>query len=222
MKLRNLTRATSALILTSAIALTTGCATIDNGEQSVAHAFGAKGDSTASSGVVGGVVGCGAGILLGHVLMHQSALGSCAVGGAVGAIGSIENHRHLLAEAQKVRDEANAVPGVTATVATKTVQATNDQGQKESTLTLDKLEMNLPANKVAAHSDDVLRVVVKATTLADQAKEPTTITVRGTTAQRAWLDTQVHTTLSANTTVKVVDEPAASPELVISPVPSVK
>jgi hypothetical protein len=222
MKLRNFTRALAALSITGAVALTAGCATIDSSEQSIGHAFGAKQDSTTTSGVVGGVLGCGAGVLLGHVLMHQSALGSCAVGGAVGAIGSIENHKHLLAEAQKVKDEANQVPGVTATVATKTVQATNAQGQQESTLTLDRLELNLPASKVAAHSDDVVRVVVKAATLADQAKEPTTIEVLGTVTQRDWLDTEVRNTLSAKTTVKVVDEPAAKPELVISPVPSVK
>lgn len=222
MKLHTITRASVALILTGAVALTSGCATMDQATQKVGGVFGSQSDTTRSA-TGGAILGCAGGAVLARLIGNGSdMLKGCAAGAVVGGVASVELHKHLLAEAKKTAVEANAVPGVKATVATKTVEATNAQGQKEQTLTLDKLEMNLPATKVNAHSDDVLRVVVKGTTLADQAKEPTTITILGTTAQRAWLDTQVHNTLSSNTTVKVVDEPAASPELIISPVPSVK
>lgn len=222
MKLHTITRASAALILTGAVALTSGCASIDTATQKVGGVFGSQSDTTRSA-TGGAILGCAGGAVLAKFIGNGSdMLKGCAAGAVVGGVASVELHKHLLAEAKKTADEANAVPGVKATVVTKTVDAKNAQGQTEQTLTLDKLEMNLPASKVAAHSDDVVRVVVKATVLADQAKEPTTITVRGTTAQRAWLDTQVHNTLSTNSTVKVVDEPAASPELIISPVPSVK
>ena len=222
MKTKCITRAAAALCITAVMAINSGCATMDQATQKVGGVFGSKSDTTRSA-TGGAIIGCAGGAILGKLIGNGSdMLKGCAAGAVVGGVASVQIHKHLLAEAQKVRDEANQVPGVKATVETKTVQATNDQGQQESTLTLDRLELNLPASKVAAHSEDVVRVVVKAATLADQAKEPTTIEVRGTTPQRDWLDTQVRNTLSEKTTVKVVDVPAAAPELVISPVPAVK
>lgn len=226
MKHRNITRATLALSLTAMLAVTSGCATmgtgIDNATQKVGGIFGSQnGNTKAATG--GAILGCAAGAIAGKLFMGGSSmLKACAAGAVIGGVASVKYHEHLLAEAQKTAAEANAVPGVKATVATRQIEATNDQGQKEQTTTFDKLELNLPASKVAAHSDDLVRVITKADTLADAAKQPTTITVLGTLKERVWLTSEVRAHLVPNSTVKVAEEPAAKPELVISPVPQVQ
>lgn len=225
MNIHRFTRASTAFLITTTVALTSGCATmgngIDNATQKVGGIFGSQSSNTrAATG--GAILGCAGGAVIARFIGGgHDMLKGCAAGAVIGGVASVKYHEHLLAEAKQAAAEANAVPGVTATVATRQIEATDDQGQKQQTTTFDKLELNLPADKVARHSDDLVRVIAKADTLADAAKQPTTITVRGTSTQRAWLDGQVRAGLSANTTVKVVDEPASAPALVISPVPQV-
>jgi uncharacterized protein (DUF697 family) len=219
--MKTFTRATLALTLSTAIALTSGCASMDTASTKVGGIFGSS-NSTTQAGEGGAVIGCGAGALVSHFVLGRSALLGCAAGGAVGAVTSIAIHKHLLAEAQKTKADVEQTKGVTATLTTKSVAAKNDTtGKTEQTAALDRLTIDLPASKVKAHAADIGRVIDKASALADQASEPTTLTVEGPAAQRAWIDARVHADLKAGSSVKVVDEPADETALVISPVPAV-
>jgi hypothetical protein len=218
--MKTLTRATLALTLSASIALTTGCASLDGASTKVGGIFGSS-NSTTQAGEGGAVIGCGIGAIAGK-LMGKNMLLGCAAGGAVGAVTSIAIHKHLLAEAQKTKAEVEQTKGVTATLMTKSVAAKNETtGKTEQTAALDRLTIDLPTGRVKAHAVDIGRVIDKASALADQASEPTTLTVEGPAAQRAWIDARVHADLKAGSTVKVVDEPADETALVISPVPAV-
>jgi hypothetical protein len=219
--MKTFTRATLALTLSTVIALTSGCASLDGASTKIGGIFGSS-NSTTQAGEGGAVIGCGAGAMVSHFVLGRSALLGCAAGGAVGAVTSIAIHKHLLAEAQKTKADVEQTKGVTATLTTKSVAAKNDTtGKTEQTAALDRLTIDLPASKVKAHAADIGRVIDKASALADQASEPTTLTVEGPAAQRAWIDARVHADLKAGSTVKVVDEPADETALVISPVPAV-
>lgn len=219
MKTHTFTRATLALTLSAAFAITSGCATIDNAEQSMGHAVGSN-NGTANAAVSGGVIGCGAGALIGHFL-GKSALAGCEIGGATGAIASVEIHKHQLEKARELAAAANATKGVTATVSTKTVQAKDASGQVQPTQALDKLTIDLPVAKVKAHSEEVGHVLDKAAAMADQSDSPETIEVDGSVSQRTWMAARINGDLKSGSTVKVIDADAASPALIISPVPNV-
>ncbi len=213
-----ITRATLALTISVALAVTSGCATIDSTTQSLGHAVGIKNDNTASA-VSGGVIGCGAGALIGHFL-GKSALAGCAVGGAAGAIASVKIHQHELEKARALAAEAEATKGVTATVATKTVDAKDDNGQPTKTEALDKLTITLPGKDVQAHAPAVQRILVKAATVADSSAEQTTIEVKGTLAERTWMTSQLRGAFKVDSTVKLIQTDAQVPSLVISPIPT--
>jgi len=214
-------RATLALTVTAAVALT-GCASIDTTTTKVGSVFGSS-NSTTSSAIGGGAIGCAGGALVSRFILGKSALIGCAAGGAIGAVTSVAIHKHLLAEAQKTKADVEKTNGVVATVTTKEVAAKNDTtGKPEPTEALDRLTIDLPLSKVKVHAADIGRVIDKATALADQATEPTTVTVRGPAAQRAWIDARVHADLKDGSSVKVVDDAADDTSIVISPVPVTK
>lgn len=215
---KHITRAI-ALILTASVALS-GCATIDNAEQGIGQKFG-SGNGTGNAAVVGGAVGCGAGALIGH-LLGKSALAGCAIGGATGAIASIQIHRHELEKARALAADAQQTKGVTAVVTTKTVDAKDDQGQETKTEALDKLTITLPGKDVQAHAPSVERILVKAANVADTSTEQTTIEVKGTLAERTWMTAQLRQAFKVDSTVKLVQTDAQVPSLVISPIPSAK
>lgn len=211
-----LTRAL-ALILTGTVALS-GCATIDNAEQGIGQKFGSS-NGTGNAAVVGGAVGCGAGALISH-LLGKSALAGCAIGGATGAIASVQIHKHELEKARALAAEAEATKGVTATVATKTVDAKDDNGQPTKTEALDKLTITLPGKDVQAHAPAVQHILVKAATVADSSAEQTTIEVKGSLAERTWMTAQLRQAFKVDSTVKLIQTDAATPSLVISPIPT--
>lgn len=213
-----ITRATLALTISVALAVTSGCATIDSTTQSLGHAVGIKNDTTASA-VSGGALGCGAGALIGHFL-GKSALAGCAVGAATGAIASVQIHKHELEKARALAAEAEATKGVTATVATKTVDAKDDNGQPTKTEALDKLTITLPAKDVQAHAPAVQHILTKAANVADGSAEQTTIEVKGTLAERTWMTSQLREAFKVDSTVKLIQTDAVSPSLVISPIPT--
>lgn len=221
------TRATLALTISAAFAVTTGCASIatstDSLTQKVGGVFGSKSETTRSA-TGGAILGCAGGAVIARFIGGgHDMLRGCAAGAVLGGVASVQVHKHLLAEAQKTKAEVEKTPGVVATVATKEVAAKNDAtGQTENVQALDRLTIALPAGKVKAHAADIGRVVDKATALADQASEPTTITVEGPASLRAWIVARVHADLKAGSTVKVTEAEAKSPALVISPVPAVK
>jgi hypothetical protein len=206
-----------ALILAGSVTLT-GCATIDSTTQSLGHAVGIKNDNTASA-VSGGVIGCGAGALIGHFL-GKSALAGCALGGATGAIASIQIHRHELEKARALAADAQQTKGVTAVVATKTVDAKDDNGQPTKTEALDKLTITLPGKDVQTHALAVQRILVKAANVADSSAEITTIEVKGTLAERTWMTSQLREAFKVDSTVKLIQTDAPTPSLVISPIPT--
>lgn len=218
MKNHHLTRAL-ALILTGSVALT-GCATVDTTTQKLGHAVGIKNDNTASA-VSGGVIGCGAGALIGHFI-GKSALAGCAIGGATGAIASVQIHKHELEKARALAADAQTTKGVTAVVTTKTVDAKDAQGQETKTEALDKLTITLPDKDVQAHAQSVERILVKAANVADTSTEQTTIEVKGTLAERTWMTAQLRQAFKVDSTVKLVQTDAQVPSLVISPIPSAK
>ena len=214
----HITRATLALALAAVLAVTSGCATMDTATQKVGGVFGSKSDTTKSA-TGGAILGCGAGAVLGK-LMGKNVLAGCAVGAVAGGVASVQVHKHELAKARDLAAQAEATKGVTATVATKTVEAKDDQGNATATEALDRLTIDLPAKDVAAHASSIGTILVKAATLADGSADATTIGVEGTAAQRAWIVSQLRASLKAGSTVKVVEVAAASPRLVISPIPA--
>jgi hypothetical protein len=101
------------------------------------------------------------------------------------------------------------------------VAASDDERERILAAFGRQVSEDLPAAKVKAHAADIGRVVDKATALADQASEPTTITVEGPASLRTWIAARVHAGLKAGSTVKVLEADARTPALVISPVPAV-
>lgn len=212
----HITRALT-LALTASLAMS-GCATVDNAEQSIGQKFGST-NGTGNAAVVGGAVGCGAGALIGHFL-GKSALAGCAIGGATGAVASVAIHRQELAKARALAAQAEATKGVTAVVTTKTVDAKGDDGQATKTEALDKLTLTLPAKDVQAHAVAVQHILIKAANVADGSSEQTTIEVKGTVPERAWMTAQLQKAFKSGSTVKVIQSDAAVPSLVISPIPT--
>lgn len=216
-------RATGALALSSMLALT-GCAsmstTTNNVTQKVGGIFGSKNDTTkAATG--GAILGCAGGAVLARVIGGgHDMLKGCAAGAVVGGVVSVHVHKHEVAKARALADEANAA-GLKADVAVRQVEAKDDAGKPVQTEALDQLAIDLPAAKVKAHAPDVVRVIGKSVALADTASEPTTIRVEGTATQRAWIVGQVRQGLKAGSTVKVEEADATAARLVISPVPAV-
>jgi len=210
----------ATLIATFAAAMTLqGCATIDTATQKVGGVFGSKSDTTRSA-TGGAIIGCGAGAVIGKIIGNSSdMLKGCAAGAAVGAISAVQIHKHELAKARALAAQAEAVKGVKATVATKPVEAKNDQGQPTQVDALDRLTIDLPAAGVKSHAADVASVLDKAATLADGASEPTTIEVQGTQSQRAWIASRIRSHLRTGSTVRVIEVAGKSPRLVISPIP---
>lgn len=215
---RTLSHAT--LIATFAAAMTLqGCATIDTATQKVGGVFGSKSDTTRSA-TGGAILGCGAGAVLGKIIGNGSdMLKGCAAGAAVGAISAVQIHKHELAQARALAAQAGAIQGVKATVATKSIEAKNDQGQPTRVDALDRLTIDLPAAGVKSHGSDVASVLDKAATLADGASDPTTIEVQGTIAQRTWIASRIRSHLREGSTVRVIEVAGKSPRLVISPIP---
>ena len=215
-----LTLSRVTLIATFAAAMTLqGCATIDTATQKVGGVFGSQSDTTRSA-TGGAILGCGAGAVLGKIIGNGSdMLKGCAAGAAVGAISAVQIHKHELAQARALAAQADAVKGVKATVATKSIEAKNDQGQPTTVDALDRLTIDLPAAGVKARAADVARVLDKAATLADGASDPTTIEVQGTIAQRTWIASRIRSHLRPGSTVRVIEVAGKSPRLVISPIP---
>lgn len=216
----HITRAALGIAITAALVITSGCATIDNTTTKLGHAVGIKSDSMASS-VSGGALGCGAGALLSHFL-HKSAVAGCVIGGTAGAIAATEIHKHQVEQARDLAAQARAA-GAVAVLKTKTVQAKDASGQMKPTEAVDSLTIDLKASDVKAHGKATRDLIAKADKMAEASAptDPVTITVRGTTAERAWLGAQVRQSLSADTKVTVHETPASAPALVLSPVPNV-
>jgi hypothetical protein len=216
----NITRATMAFAITAALVLTSGCATIDSTTTKLGHAVGIKDSGTASS-VSGGALGCGAGALLSHFL-GKSAVAGCVIGGTAGAIAATEIHKHQMEQARELAAQAQA-SGAVAVLKTKTVQAADASGKMKPTEAVDSLTIDLKASDVKAHGQATRDLIAKADKMAEASAptDPVTITVRGTTAERAWLSAQVRQSLSADTKVTVHEAPAKAPALVLSPVPNV-
>jgi uncharacterized membrane protein len=216
----SITRAALGFTLTAALVITSGCATIDSTTTKLGDAVGIKSDSTAST-VTGGAIGCGAGALIGHFL-HKSALAGCAVGGAAGAIAATEIHKHQVEQARELAAQARAA-GAVAVLKMKTVQAKDASGQMKPAEAVDSLTIDLKESDVKAHGQATRDLIAKADHMAEASAptDPVTITVRGTTAERAWLMAQVRQSLSTDTKVTVHEAPAKAPALVLSPVPNV-
>lgn len=216
----HITRAALGIAITAALVITSGCATIDNTTTKLGHAVGIKNDSTAST-VSGGAIGCAGGALLSHFL-HKSALAGCVVGGASGAIAATEIHKHQVEQARELAAQAQAA-GAVAVLKTKTVQAADASGKMKPTEAVDSLTIDLKESDVKAHGQATRDLIAKADRMAEASAptDPVTITVRGTTAERAWLSAQVRQSLSNDTKVTVHEAPASTPALVLSPVPNV-
>ncbi|BFI94972.1 MAG: hypothetical protein RSP_04820 [Rhodanobacter sp.] len=218
MKIHPPIRAALALTITAALAVTSGCATIDNATQSMGHAVGIKNDN-AAAGVTGGALGCGVGALASHFL-GKSALAGCALGGAAGALSAIQIHRHQVDEARKLAAEAEAA-GAKATVNTKTVDVADNDGQKKPEPVLSSLDIALQPADVASHGTNTAGLLVKAAHLADASADPVTITLEGPKVERDWMRSQVQAALKAGTKTTVRVVPAQEPQLILAPVPDV-
>lgn len=218
MNIHHSTRAALALTITAALAVTSGCATIDSGTQKIGHSLGIKNENV-SAGVSGGAIGCGAGALISHFL-GKSAMAGCALGGAAGALSAIQIHQRQVAQARELAAEAEAA-GAKATVNTKTVAVADNKGKKQPTPVLSNLDIALEPADVHAHGTNTAGLLVKAAHLADASSDPVTITLEGPKAEREWMRSQVQAALKAGTKTTVRVVPAAEPQLVLAPVPDV-
>jgi outer membrane lipoprotein SlyB len=220
----HITRAV-VLALASAVALS-GCATMESGTdnitQKVGGVFGSSNGNTRS--VTGGaILGCAGGAILGKLIGNGSdMLKGCAAGAVAGGALSYKVHQDELKKAQALAAETQATLHVTPTVTTRQVQAKDDNGQATTTKALDKLVLPFPASDVLSRAPNVDHILVKAAVLSDSSAEQTTIEVLGTPKETSWMDSEIHAALKPNSTVKVVDEAAATPSLIISPIPSAK
>lgn len=221
--MKNLSRITLTAVASAVLAVTAGCASIDTATQKVGGVFGSQNDATRSA-TGGAIIGCAGGAVLARILGNGSdMLKGCAAGAVVGGIASVQVHKHEVEKARQLAMEVNTLHGVTATVATKQVEAKDEQtGKTTKAEALDRLTIDLPSKGVKAHADDVTRVIDKASKLADEAVEPTTIEVGGPLPERDWIANRIRSQLKVGSTVKVVEVAHATPRLVISPVPSVK
>lgn len=203
----------SILAVTLAATLTlTGCATISG-------QISGQNSTNTSAGLTGAGLGCAAGAVVGK-LIHSNMLGGCAVGAAAGAVGAIALHRHEVAEARKLADEAKAA-GANATVNTTTEQVPDTDGVKKPTEVMTSLDIDPIAADVDAHGSASADLIAKTAHMADASSDPITIAVQGTKRQRQWIDSQLQTDLKADTKTTVKDEPASTPHLVLTPVPNV-
>jgi hypothetical protein len=215
----HISRAALGILVTAALIITSGCATIDNTTTKLGRAVGIKSDS--ASTVSGGAIGCAGGALLSHFL-HKSAVAGCVIGGTAGAIAATEIHKHQVEQARELAAQAHAA-GAVAVLKTKTVEAKDASGQLKPTEAVDSLTIDLKESDVKAHGQATWDLIAKADHMAEASAptDPVTITVRGTTAERAWLSAQVRQSLSNDTKVTVHEAPASTPALVLSPVPNV-
>lgn len=212
-------RAFQALVLPCALATMSGCATVDNATQRIAHAVGIKND-TAASAVSGGAIGCGAGALIGH-LLGESSLKGCAIGGAVGAISAVQVHQQQVAEARRLAAEAEAA-GAFATVKTTRVVVADASGQKKPTESLGNLTIDLKPSDVRAHGSASAGILAKAARMADASADPITVEVEGTTSERAWMLEVLRGAMNPASKTVVEQQSSATPHLVLSPVPDVR
>lgn len=198
--------------ITLALSLTAGAQTATTPQPSTGHA-------TLMGALKGGGIGCLAGGLLGAIT-HHNAFKSCAVGAATGAvIGGVRAHQQQLKQARALQAQAEAA-GATANLQTQTVTAKNDQGEEQTTDALQHLTLALPADEVDAHADGMATVIAKAARLADASSDPVTLTVSGTSTQRAWIVRTLRDDLKADTTARIDERASASPSLDITPVPN--
>lgn len=221
--MKNFTRITTTALASAVLAITAGCASIDTATQKVGGVFGSKSDTTRSA-TGGAIIGCAGGAVLARIIGGgHDMLRGCAAGAVVGGIASVQVHKHEVEKARQLALDVNTLHGVTATVATKQVEAKDEKtGKTTQAEALDRLTIDLPSKGVKAHAADVTRVIDKASKLADEASEPTTIEVGGPLPERDWIASRIRSQLKAGSTVKVVEVAHATPRLVISPVPSVK
>lgn len=221
--MKNLSRITLTAVASAVLAVTAGCASIDTATQKVGGVFGSK-SATTRSATGGAIIGCAGGAVLARIIGGgHDMLRGCAAGAVVGGIASVQVHKHEVEKARQLALEVNALHGVKATVATKQVEAKDEQtGKTTQAEALDRLTIDLPAAGAKAHSADVTRVLDKAAKLSDEAVEPTTIEVGGPLPERDWIANRIRSQLKTGSTVKVVEVAHATPRLVISPVPSVK
>lgn len=212
-------RASIALVLPCALAVMSGCATLDNASQRMGRAIGVKND-TAASAVSGGAIGCGAGALIGH-LLGQSSLKGCAIGGTVGALSAVEIHQQQVAEARLLAAGAQAA-GAVATVKTTRAVVADANGQKRSTESLGNLTIDLKPSDVRAHGRASEGILAKAARMADSSVDPITVEVQGTKNERAWMLEVLQGAMKPASKTVVEQQSSATPHLVLSPVPDVR
>lgn len=214
-------KSTHTLIAASLFALLTGCASLDTATQKVGGVFGSKSDTTRST-TGGAILGCAGGALLARVIGNGSdMLKGCAAGGVVGAVASLNIHKHELENARKLANEAKA-NGAQSSVKTRTETAKADDGKPQTADVLDHLRIDFNAGDVAKHGSASVEILTKTARLADASSSPEVITVEGTKAQRAWMTAQLRQALKPGSTVKLDERAASKPAEVLTPVPSVE
>lgn len=144
----------------------------------------------ARSGFLQGCVGGGVGGLLSGGL--KNAIRGCIAGGlVVGSTSWIAENNRQLDAARSLASEVKAAGGQ-ATVAEKTVEVKNEQGQTQSVQTLDRLTIQFPPAALAAKNDMAKNLIKKATAMAASSKVPVEILAYGKTMEESqWIAMQV-------------------------------
>lgn len=161
------------------------------------------------AGGLGCITGAVGGLLAGK---KKEAIAGCVIGGAVG---SVSSYKKQMDEARALQQEAQAA-GMTATVATKQVQAKSGE-QVEA---LDQVVIAYDTASMAARDPKTVAVLDKIATLAKKSKTPLTIAAEGKNAKACQIPLAELTARDAFPPATAVDRCGqGKSQIVISPVP---
>jgi len=165
----------------------------------------------------GGAIGCGIGAVVGK-LTGGDMKDACIAAGVSGAIqAGFKEHKRQIKEAKALAEDARR-QGMTASVETKSVEVSHE-GTSQSTEGLDRLVLDFSNEDFVGNKAKIDRILVKAANLSDKSKTPITITVEGTSAQRAYLIEGLSMNLEQGTRTRLVEGKGKLARLIISPMP---
>lgn len=178
----------------------------------------------ATKGFLGGCgVGALTGLLSGKRDGGKNAIAGCLAGGVIGgSVAWYQSNQRQLADAYKLAEQARAA-GVKADVRERTVRVKNQQtGQVEDVKALDRLTIELPAGMLSKRSVEVKELLRKSAVMADQSKDAVVITTTASSADRAFIESELNRSLSVGGKTTLAFKEGAPARLELSPVPNLQ
>lgn len=162
-----------------------------------------------------GLKGCGLGVAMGALssiigggVNAKALLAGCAVGGTTAGITAYQSQ---LADFRALQGKVTV--GAVVTVKEKDVVVEGKTVKAPENLTL-----NLDADKVRAHNDDIKVVLTQLAVMLNKQTGDLTMTVRGSATDTAWIRRELKGKLT-NTKVTVKTAAGPAPVIVVNPLP---